>query len=348
LRLRKPPCGTPQGEILQLFTNFLQHKNCVPRRSGFRPNVGNEETLSAHGIFNRRGHSRCATKIFRNHYHARYSAGRLHYGGGVSGYNNTVRIGRTTADPSCVLARRLGRHANYGICNGAEVGAVFSAEQRGGGGGASQFSIPEHAALWQAPFWDFNDLQNSMVASGASACDGNVQVGTDSNEGGTAHAVMWFGSAKTQVDLHTGPYLNTGLNSVNVSSNTQVGAGTLEKLIVNGIETKRTQSHLLLWHGTTKSLVDLHPAGWLDSFGQLFGPTTEVGYADKFDANQNFIANAFVWTGTAASAINLHQFLPGNFTCSQAYFMDVPTGVISGNAGDCVNTTAIVLWVPVH
>ena len=235
-----------------------------------------------------------------------------------------------------------------GICNGAEVGVVFSAEQRGGGGGTSQFSIPEHAALWRAPLWQLNDLQNSMVASAAVGCDGNVQVGTDSNEGGTAHAVMWLGSAKTQIDLYTGPYLNTGLNSVNVSSNTQVGSDTLEKLIVNGIETKRLQSHLLLWHGTTKSVVDLHPAGWLDSAGQLFGPTFEVGYADKFDANNNFFTNAFVWSGTAASAINLHQFLPASFACSQAFFMDVPTGVISGSAGDCATVTATVLWVPVH
>ncbi len=234
-----------------------------------------------------------------------------------------------------------------GFCNGAEVGYVYqNQEVVGGASGDAQFSA--HAALFSAPFYEFNDLHNSMNFDVAAACDGNIQVGTMSNGSGTSHAAMWFGTARSEVDLHTGPYLSTGLNSLNAATNTQVGGGTLEKSIVNGIEIKRFQQHALLWHGTVKSLIDLHPAGYLDSFATQFGPSKEVGYADKFDVNQNFITNAYVWSGTTASALNLHQFVPAQYPCSQAYFMDVPTGVISGTVSDCFRNIVPVLWVPVQ
>jgi hypothetical protein len=234
-----------------------------------------------------------------------------------------------------------------GYCNGAEVGYVTQTQEVvGGASGGSQFSLPTHAALFSAPFYDFNDLHNSMNFDSASACDGNIQVGTISNGSGVSHAVMWFGSARSQVDLHNGPYLSTAMGSLNAATNTQVGGGTLDKLIVNGVETKRLQSHALLWHGTVKSLTDIHPTGWLDSSAAQFGPSKQVGYADKFDANQNFITNAFVWSGTAASAINLHQFVPAGYPCSQAYFMDVQTGVISGQVSDCFREVVPALWIP--
>ncbi len=234
-----------------------------------------------------------------------------------------------------------------GYCNGAEVGYVTQTQEVvGGASGGAQFSLPAHAALFSAPFYGFNDLHNSMNFDSASACDGNIQVGTISNGSGVSHAVMWFGTSRSQVDLHSGPYLSTAMGSLNAATNTQVGGGTLDKLIVNGVETKRLQSHALLWHGTVKSLTDIHPTGWLDSSAAQFGPSNQVGYADKFDANQNFITNAFVWSGTAASALNLHQFAPAGYPCSQAYFMDVQTGVISGQVSDCFRNVFAALWIP--
>ncbi len=235
-----------------------------------------------------------------------------------------------------------------GFCDGAEVGYVQGVERVGGASGGSQFSVPRHAALFSAPSYFFVDLQSEMNFSIASACDENMQVGTASDGTNAAHAVLWFGSPRSQVDLHTGPYLATSLTSVNAATNTQVGGGSLNtKVLVNGVEITRAQSHALLWHGTVKSLVDLNPAGWIDSFATQFGTLHQIGYADKSDGNNGGFSHAMIWTGTAASALDLHQFLPaGSAACSQAYFMDIPTGVISGTVGDCLGNNQQVLWIP--
>jgi len=237
-----------------------------------------------------------------------------------------------------------------GYCNGAEVGYVSGQLQVGGASGGAQFSVPTHAIVWQAPLYLPGDLQNSMVESVATGCDGNVQVGSAGNGSGVSHAVMWFSSPKTQVDLHSGPYQSTGLNSIN--GNTQAGFGTLNRVIINGVEVNTFATHALIWHGTVKSLTDLHPAGFLDSVATQFGPSKEVGYADNITQDGLRIENAFVWSGTAASAFNLHQFVPPAYNSSQAYFLDVATGVISGTVSAVASgqetKTMIALWVPVQ
>lgn len=237
-----------------------------------------------------------------------------------------------------------------GSCAGMEVGYASQFFQVGGASGGAQFSTPTHAMMWAAPFYGPADLQNSMVESAATACDGDVQVGTASNGSGVSHAVMWFGTARSQVDLHSGPYQSTGLNSV--SGNTQAGAGSLNRVVINGVEVNRFVTHALVWHGTVKSLTDLHPAGFLDSYATQFGPLKEVGYADNI-SDGLIVQNAFVWSGSAASAVNLHQFVPAGYNTSQAYFMDVATGVISGTVASVVSgqlpqNTIPALWIPMN
>lgn len=79
---------------------------------------------------------------------------------------------------------------------------MFPASSPGGAGGGSQFETPTHADSWSAPFYAFNDLDNSIVTSTAAACDGNVVVGAASNGFNSSHAMMWTAdSAKSQVDL---------------------------------------------------------------------------------------------------------------------------------------------------
>jgi hypothetical protein len=72
-----------------------------------------------------------------------------------------------------------------GWCNGGQtqVGAITGNRIHAGGGGAGTNLVPEHAFIWinGAPAVD---LQHSMVASDAAGCDGNVQVGADTNENG--------------------------------------------------------------------------------------------------------------------------------------------------------------------
>jgi hypothetical protein len=48
----------------------------------------------------------------------------------------------------------------------------------------------------------------------------------------------------------------------------------------------------------------LHPKGFLNSFAAAMGPTHQVGWGMLLDPTQTmYIYNAFVWSGTTASAI---------------------------------------------
>lgn len=238
-----------------------------------------------------------------------------------------------------------------GWCNGGQtqVGDISGDRIHSGGGGAGTNLVPEHAFIWinGAPT---ADLQNSMVISSASGCDGNVQVGTDSDNNGTAHAVMWTGTAKSEFDLHTGPYLSTSATSV--KGNTQIGIGSINvKRTVGGDEVARTEIHALLWHGTPHSIVDLHPAdpNCTESIATAATPTQQYGYCVVIASDNINEFHAYVWSGTPGSAVDLHQYIPAQYNTSQATYMDPATGVITGYAIPSRNSGGpgtLVQWIP--
>jgi hypothetical protein len=95
--------------------------------------------------------------------------------------------------------------------------------------------------------------------------------------------------------------------------------------------------------GSAASVVDLNPSGFTvsEAVGVSGGQQVGEGYGPATGDQ----THALLWTGSAASVVDLHTFLPPGFTASQALGIDADgniVGVASGPAG-----AHAFLWQPV-
>ena len=219
-----------------------------------------------------------------------------------------------------------------GMGNGQMVGAGNLIDP------AQPDSNIQHALLW-------NGLSAASVvdlhpgggwrSSFAYAAAGGRQVGALMNSS-SEHAVIWSGSARALVDLHSSKFMSTV--AYGIWGTQQVGYGYMKAAGPHG--TTIFVNHGLLWSGSAASMVDLHPAGFSHSFVRGLNGSRQVGFG--------YIGttyHALVWSGTAASAIDLHQFVTG-FPESDAFAIDA-AGNIVGVAGDSLTDIwHAILWVP--
>ncbi|MBA3726058.1 MAG: PEP-CTERM sorting domain-containing protein [Armatimonadetes bacterium] len=272
------------------------------------------------------------------------------------------------------------------------------------GAGANQIVGHDFAGslLWTGPDYDHVYLNAPGFDSwSVTGVGGGKQIGSGYLGGERNHALMWSGSTGSLVDLHPDGYLATFGRATDGKS--QVGAA--------GIVEGGNIGHALLWRGTAESVVDLHPDGYQSSdafgvwgdtqVGQLDGFTpvmwkgtaesmsllplpkgepggvaraihgnqivggaggpiiwdtdtgkfTELGSGTAFDTNgkqQVGIrqSHAIVWSGTAESRLDLHQFLPKGFTESEATGID-ENGTIVGWGFDSIHAVRPLVWTPV-
>src|SRR5687767_12705130 len=64
-------------------------------------------------------------------------------------------------------------------------------------------------------------------------------------------------------------------------------------------------SHALLWEGTAKSLVDLHPAGWDASYAMATDGVRQVGWRERHTGTTGQFAT--MWSGSAKGWVDLHN-----------------------------------------
>src|SRR5688500_52774 len=64
-------------------------------------------------------------------------------------------------------------------------------------------------------------------------------------------------------------------------------------------------SHALLWEGSAKSLVDLHPSGWDASYAMATDGKRQVGWRESHSGNTGQFAT--MWSGTSESWVDLHD-----------------------------------------
>lgn len=200
-----------------------------------------------------------------------------------------------------------------------------------------------HPFLWSGSAASAVDLTPLVLGFGvgrALGTDGVQQVGTGFEVIGInafrgPFAVLWSGTAESAVSLNPFDAATSQANAV--AGGQQVGYGY-------------TPKRALLWRGSAESMVDMHPEGYTSSeanatngfkqvgSGYIFDPVTQVGHS-----------HALVWSGDAASAVDLNQYLPDGFTDAAATGIDAD-GKIVGWAGrgssDPANVHA-VMWVPV-
>ncbi|HJQ34080.1 MAG TPA: hypothetical protein VJ866_18015 [Pyrinomonadaceae bacterium] len=138
---------------------------------------------------------------------------------------------------------------------------------------------------------------------GTAGLPSNVTPGTFES-----HAVLWSGDANSFTDL---------------------GAGTAYG-VADGQQVGMAFNHAALWSGTPESFVDLNPELWNTSVALGVGGGQQVGVANrqqvcgekKGACNGTYtVMQPFLWTGSAASAVNLTPFNLG-YGGGQAYGTD--------------------------
>jgi hypothetical protein len=200
------------------------------------------------------------------------------------------------------------------------------------------------AALWSGSSGSFVNLHpEGYRGSCANGIWGNQQVGGASllSEGNPpynsrSHAMLWYGSAASAVDLH--PAAFTASEAFGVWNGRQAGMGSLDQYGYTGIQ---SQTHALLWSGAAESYVDLHPDGFFNSRAVAICGDLQVGYG-LLDSTINS-CRALLWSGTAESVINLHELLPSIYVRSEAGGID-EYGNVVGTAFLADGTAHAIYW----
>jgi hypothetical protein len=160
-----------------------------------------------------------------------------------------------------------------------------------------------------------------------------------------SNALIWIGSSTSSTSLHPAGAYNSSATAV--GGNQQVGRVSLSQF---------GQNHAALWTGSAASFVDLHPSPATASECLAVSNGVQVGdvmLIDPNDPNMNSISRAALWTGTAASFVNLHSFLPSNYYYSTAYgvYHAGGAGGTTYVVGSAYNTTTsrteAVMWTSV-
>jgi hypothetical protein len=200
--------------------------------------------------------------------------------------------------------------------------------------------------LWQGTAESVVDLHPAGYdLSSAKSVAGGSQVGWGRTTGGDVHALLWQGTAESFVDLHPAGFDFS--EATGISGGSQVGFG--------GGSATGDDTHALLWQGTAASVVDLHPA-W-SSRSEATGVSGSIQVGAVFDGFNTIgcgplictghtHSHAYLWQGTADSAIDLHPFLEGlgpEFYESFATGIDA-NGNIVGYAKTASGESYAVLW----
>jgi hypothetical protein len=159
-----------------------------------------------------------------------------------------------------------------------------------------------HAALWHGTAASWVDLNPAGAEwSRATGTDGEYQSGYAGFPGGYVTAALWHGSAASFVNLNPGaPY---GPSEI-------YGAGPGQQV---GVADGQGISHAALWSGSAASFVSLHPPAYGVSVAYATNGSVQAGYATTQGAH------AGIWFGTPDSFLDLHQYLPTNYSSSVAY-----------------------------
>jgi hypothetical protein len=217
--------------------------------------------------------------------------------------------------------------------------------------GAATFGFVEHSGIWSGTAASFADLHplSSPLSSVANDTAGAMQTGSvNFSVSGPVHAARWSLTAASYIDIHPGgSYLNSeglGTDGTSIAGDADTGGVT----------------HAALWRFTPDLFIDLHPVGASYSVANDVDGAIQVGEADfagtphaalwsgsagsfvdmnppsaggsrlrgvngGFQVGDAFVGpgasyKAGVWTGTAASFVNLHSFLtPFTYTSSEAW-----------------------------
>jgi probable HAF family extracellular repeat protein len=239
----------------------------------------------------------------------------------------------------------------YGVLGNQQVGSVIIGTDEDG---------PLHAIMWTGTAASCIDLhpvrfQESM----ALATNGSQQVGWGGSRrvgGGTVvsgitHALLWYGTAKSVVDLN--PKGLTWSKALDICGSQEVGYGIVNgKCYINGSIIDGGVNHALLWFGSVSSCIDLNPAGFASSEAVATNGIQQVGDGQPIPKpihgrpfGSEDYNHALVWNGAANKVVDLQRFLPKGFSNSFATDINVQ-GEIVGYAYDRSGNIHAFEWIP--
>jgi len=159
------------------------------------------------------------------------------------------------------------------------------------------------------------------------------------------HALLWNGSASNYVDLNPSGFV-VGSAATAISGNQEVGygapPGTNQGFDLNG-----SNYHALVWNGTAASYSDLNPTGFLISEALGTNGSQQIGIGYVTDTNVYDTEQALLWSGSAASVVNLQSVLPTSDTWAWSYPLSIDSsGNVFGYAVDSSENYFAMEWSP--
>jgi hypothetical protein len=194
----------------------------------------------------------------------------------------------------------------FNVDGEGQIGGVVLGQYAAGGEVVGSFKNAPHAFL-QSSAGDPIDLNPSGFAnSEINDTDGTQQIG-DANPGNGSHAILWSGSAGSAVDLNP--------TNITFSSTIGDGIGGGQEVGWGNLPGNSKVVHALLWNASSTVVTDLNPTspGITWSVAQGTDGINQVGWAVV-----NGLTHAFLWSGTAGSAIDLNPTTLAGITESGA------------------------------
>jgi hypothetical protein len=195
--------------------------------------------------------------------------------------------------------------------------------------------VNDHAATWNGTPASFMDLHPAGAQfSVAYATDGLLQGGAafvPFGQSTSARASIWNGTPQSWIDLH--PLTLRTSYVYGMVPGIQVGEA------FDGLVNRAS-----MWRGTQASWIDLTPPGQA-GFWRLYCTN---GRYHAGDGTESGFARAFACFGTPQSWLNLHQYLPPQYTTwsiARAILQEGPTIYIGGSAWNASSEQEAVLWI---
>jgi hypothetical protein len=223
----------------------------------------------------------------------------------------------------------------YGAAPGKQVGFALI--------GASHIS---HAGMWFSSAASWVVLHPAGYAtSEAWGVAGDMQVGWAEPHEGGAHAILWRGAASSAINLNP-----PGASASIAYATDGIRQGGFS--IFTPSASSPGGSHATLWSSSAMSVIDLHPHpsfGYVSSQVWAMHGEYQVGFATRTPPNKfHPLSRAMLWNGSADSFVDLHNFLPPQYSSSEARGMDdlgnIYGSAIFTNPADQTSMTHAIMW----
>ena len=148
--------------------------------------------------------------------------------------------------------------------------------------------------------------------------------------------MLWSGTYSSAVNLQ--PNGASASEARAISGGQQVGYAILS-----------ARPQAFLWRGTSASAVNLHSAAYSFTYANATNGVQQVGRGMVTIGTQDVHSHALVWSGTAASVVDLNQFMPSGFTDAEATGIDAAGNIVGWASTGPSNIPAnvhAVIWAP--